>query len=70
MAKHFVICILLCSTLLNCSSQNIESENNLGELAIDTESDKFIQFDTTTKIEAFINDSLFIGMDGFMINSN
>jgi hypothetical protein len=29
-----------------------------------------LKFDTTTKIEAFINDSLFIGMDGFMINSN
>ncbi len=55
MAKHFVISILLCSTLLNCSSQNIESENNLGELAVETESDKFIQFDTTTKtIHVFV----------------
>ena len=29
-----------------------------------------LKFDTTTKIEAFINDSLEIGLDGFMINSN
>ena len=29
-----------------------------------------LKFDTTTKIEAFINDSLGIGLDGFMINSN
>ena len=29
-----------------------------------------LKFDTTTKIEAFINDSLDIGLDGFMINSN
>ena len=29
-----------------------------------------LKFDTKTKIETFINDSLFIGMDGFMINSN
>ena len=29
-----------------------------------------MKFDTTTKIEAFINDSLEIGLDGFMINSN
>tara|TARA_B100000900_G_scaffold80936_1_gene65195 strand:+ start:606 stop:1448 length:843 start_codon:yes stop_codon:yes gene_type:complete len=28
------------------------------------------KFDTTSKIEAFINDSLEIGLDGFMINSN
>jgi hypothetical protein len=55
MAKHFVICILLCSTLLNCSSQNIESENNLGELAVEAESDKSIQYDTTVKtIHVFV----------------
>jgi hypothetical protein len=29
-----------------------------------------LKFDTTAKIEAFINDSLEIGLDGFMINSN
>ena len=29
-----------------------------------------LKFDTTTKIEAFINNSLEIGLDGFMINSN
>jgi len=29
-----------------------------------------LKFDKTKKIEAFINDSLSIGMDGFMINSN
>ena len=29
-----------------------------------------LKFDTTTKIEAFINDSLEIGLDGFMINCN
>ena len=29
-----------------------------------------LKFDTTTKIDAFINDSLEIGLDGFMINSN
>jgi len=29
-----------------------------------------LKFDTTTKIEGFINDSLQIGLDGFMINSN
>ena len=29
-----------------------------------------LKFDTTKKIEAFINDSLEIGLDGFMINSN
>ena len=29
-----------------------------------------LKFDTTTKIEEFINDSLEIGLDGFMINSN
>ena len=29
-----------------------------------------LKFDTTTKIEAFIKDSLKIGLDGFMINSN
>ena len=29
-----------------------------------------LKFDTTTKIEAFINDSLEVGLDGFMINSN
>ena len=29
-----------------------------------------LKFDTTTKIEAFIDDSLEIGLDGFMINSN
>jgi hypothetical protein len=29
-----------------------------------------LKFDTTIKIEAFINDSLEIGLDGFMINSN
>jgi len=29
-----------------------------------------LKFDTTIKIESFINDSLEIGLDGFMINSN
>ena len=29
-----------------------------------------LKFDSTKKIEAFINDSLEIGLDGFMINSN
>ena len=29
-----------------------------------------LKFDSTKKIEAFINDSLDIGLDGFMINSN
>ena len=29
-----------------------------------------LKFDTTTKIEEFINNSLEIGLDGFMINSN
>jgi len=29
-----------------------------------------LKFDTTKKIESFINDSLDIGLDGFMINSN
>ena len=29
-----------------------------------------LKFDTTIKIEAFIDDSLEIGLDGFMINSN
>ena len=29
-----------------------------------------LKFDTTTKIETFINDSLEIGLNGFMINSN
>ena len=29
-----------------------------------------LKFDTKTKIEAFINDSLKIGLDGFMLNSN
>lgn len=29
-----------------------------------------LKFDTTTKIQEFINDSLKIGLDGFMINSN
>ena len=29
-----------------------------------------LKFDTTNKIESFINNSLSIGMDGFMINSN
>ena len=29
-----------------------------------------LKFDTTKKIEVFINDSLEIGLDGFMINSN
>ena len=29
-----------------------------------------LKFDTAKKIEAFINDSLEIGLDGFMINSN
>ena len=29
-----------------------------------------LKFDTTSKIESFINDSLEIGLDGFMINSN
>ena len=29
-----------------------------------------LKFDTTEKIEVFINDSLEIGLDGFMINSN
>lgn len=29
-----------------------------------------LKFDTTKKIELFINDSLQIGLDGFMINSN
>jgi len=29
-----------------------------------------LKFDTTKKIEAFINESLEIGLDGFMINSN
>jgi hypothetical protein len=29
-----------------------------------------LKFDKTTKIKAFINDSLEIGLDGFMINSN
>ena len=29
-----------------------------------------LKFDTTTKIEGFISDSLEIGLDGFMINSN
>ena len=29
-----------------------------------------LKFDTTKKIESFINDSLEIGLDGFMINSN
>ena len=29
-----------------------------------------LKFDTTKKIETFINDSLEIGLNGFMINSN
>ena len=29
-----------------------------------------LKFDTATKIESFINDSIEIGLDGFMINSN
>ncbi len=54
-SKHFVITILLSSALLSCSSQSIESENTLGELAVEAESDKSIQFDTTIKtIHVFV----------------
>lgn len=55
MSKHIVISILLCSTLLSCSSQNIESLKTLSEGAVEAESDKVIQFDTSLKtIHVFV----------------